>query len=100
MVGGVGEKMTVRIAAEHADIWNGYGDPAEAGRLSRVLDDWCRRVGRNPEEIERSILLDDDQLDLLDDYVAQGITHFLTVADGPQYDLSNLEHLIHWRDSR
>jgi probable F420-dependent oxidoreductase len=100
MIGGGGEKVTLRIVAEHADIWNGFGDPAEAGRLSRVLDDWCAKVGRDPASIERSIMVTPEQAAMSDDYVAQGITHLIGRTSGPDYDLNELEYLIRWRDSR
>jgi alkanesulfonate monooxygenase SsuD/methylene tetrahydromethanopterin reductase-like flavin-dependent oxidoreductase (luciferase family) len=100
LIGGSGEKVTLRIVAQHAHIWHSFGDPEEAGRLSRVLDDWCRRVGRNPQEIERSILLDPEQIPEADRYVEQGITHLMVHSDGPDYDLSDLEQMVRWRDSR
>jgi F420-dependent oxidoreductase-like protein len=55
-IGGSGEKRLLRIAAQHADVWNVVGGaPDEALRLSRVLDSHCEEVGRNPAEIRRSI---------------------------------------------
>jgi alkanesulfonate monooxygenase SsuD/methylene tetrahydromethanopterin reductase-like flavin-dependent oxidoreductase (luciferase family) len=54
LIGGGGEKVTLRIVAEHADIWHAFGDPGTLTRKSQVLDDWCARVGRNPAEIQRS----------------------------------------------
>ncbi len=100
LIGGSGEKVTLRIVAQHATIWNGFGDPEEAGRLSRVLDDWCARVGRDPSTIERSISVDKDQVAKADDYVANGITHLIYGCGGPDYDLGPLRELIQWRDQR
>jgi len=57
-VGGTGEKRTLRIAARYADGWNAaYVSPTEFGRLSRVLDDWCGKEGRDPSEIQRTVNL-------------------------------------------
>jgi F420-dependent oxidoreductase-like protein len=55
-IGGSGEKRLLRIAAKHADVWNIVGAaPDEATRLSNVLDTHCAAIGRNPNEIRRSI---------------------------------------------
>jgi alkanesulfonate monooxygenase SsuD/methylene tetrahydromethanopterin reductase-like flavin-dependent oxidoreductase (luciferase family) len=100
MIGGSGEKVTLRLVAEHAQMWNGFGDPKEAGRLSGVLDDWCERIGRDPAEIERSILAGaKDVVQNADAYVANGITTLLVGVDGPE-QLQVLRDLVAWRDSR
>ncbi len=100
LIGGTGEKVTLRIAAQHAQIWNGFGDPDEAARLSGVLDDWCAKVGRDPSEIERSVMVDENSIGDADRYVEKGITHLITGVGGPDHDLSSLTKLIEWRDSR
>jgi probable F420-dependent oxidoreductase len=100
MIGGTGEKVTLRLVAQHADIWNGFGDPEEAGRLSRVLDDWCARVGRDPATIERSILFSEaERVALADDYLRNGITHLIFEFAAPPYDFTPVEQLLAWRDS-
>jgi probable F420-dependent oxidoreductase len=98
LIGGNGEKVTLRLVAQYATIWNGQGEPEELGRLNRILDAWCAKVGRDPSTIERSAQIFGPQLDKLDDYLAAGITHLITEASGPDYDLAPLHTLITWRD--
>ena len=99
MIGGGGEQVTLRIVAQHADIWNGFGSPEEIGRKSRILDEWCQKVGREPMEIERSLLRGAwDGIADPDAYVAQGITHLIIGLDGPDFDLGPLRELVAWRD--
>jgi probable F420-dependent oxidoreductase len=98
LIGGGGEMVTLRIVAEHAHIWNGFGDPEQAGRKSRTLDDWCQKIGRDPKEIERSINLRPNQIQNADRYVENGITHLMIGVGGPDYDLSPLRKLVAWRD--
>jgi probable F420-dependent oxidoreductase len=56
IVGGQGEKRTLRTAARHADGWNApYIDPAAWKAKSAVLDEWCAREGRDPRALHRSV---------------------------------------------
>lgn len=58
VVGGTGEKKTLRVVATHADEWNGVSfDPAEWARLNKVLDEHCDAIGRKPQEIRRGVQL-------------------------------------------
>ncbi|MGN6033713.1 MAG: LLM class F420-dependent oxidoreductase, partial [Thermomicrobiales bacterium] len=98
LIGGGGEKVTLRIVAQYATIWNGQAEPEVLAHKNRVLDDWCARVGRDPGEIERSAQIFGPQLDRLDDYLEAGITHFILDAKGPDYDLAPLERVLAWRD--
>jgi probable F420-dependent oxidoreductase len=100
LIGGGGEKVTLRIVAEYAHIWNGFGDPQKAARKSRVLDAWCTEVGRNPKEIERSILIRPEQIRNAEEYVANGVDHLILGFSGPNYNLAPLKELVAWRDSR
>jgi probable F420-dependent oxidoreductase len=98
LIGGGGEKVTLRIVAEHSNIWHGFGNPEQAARKSGILDDWCEKVGRDPKEIERSITVRPELVKDADRYVENGITHLVMAFGGPDYDLSPLENLIAWRD--
>jgi F420-dependent oxidoreductase-like protein len=57
LVGGGGEKLTLRVVAKHADEWNGEVGPAGMARKLAVLREHCRAIGRDPDEIEVSVLL-------------------------------------------
>jgi probable F420-dependent oxidoreductase len=100
LIGGGGEKVTLRIVAQYATIWNGQGEPEVLGRKNRILDEWCAKVGRDPGEIERSAQIFGPQLDRLDEYLAAGITHFIGDATGPDYDLAPLQKLLAWREAQ
>ena len=55
MVGGGGEKRTLKIAARFADITNWFGSLEEAAPKLAVLDRHCEAVGRDPSEILRTV---------------------------------------------
>src|SRR6266404_1862062 len=51
MIGGGGEKVTLKIAARHADHWNVWGGPETLARKGAILDAHCRAAGRDPKYI-------------------------------------------------
>jgi alkanesulfonate monooxygenase SsuD/methylene tetrahydromethanopterin reductase-like flavin-dependent oxidoreductase (luciferase family) len=54
-IGGVGEKRTLKIVADHADGWNAaYLSPEEFKRVNHVLNDWCEEVQRDPTSLKRA----------------------------------------------
>lgn len=55
LVGGGGERRTLRTAARYADISNVMGTPEEVAHKFRVLEQHCRDVGRDPAAVRRTI---------------------------------------------
>jgi probable F420-dependent oxidoreductase len=100
MIGGSGEKVTLRLVAEHATIWHCLGDLETLRHKSRVLDEWCSKVGRDPHEIERSANIGADGLTKADDLVTAGFTHLVYNTGGPTFNLDPLPDLVAWRDRK
>lgn len=98
MIGGSGEKVTLRLVAEHADSWNTFGPPENFARLSGILDDWCAKVGRDPSEIERTVAIQADDVNDIERYTDVGADHVILMSGGP-FDLSPLQTLIDQRDA-
>jgi F420-dependent oxidoreductase-like protein len=65
LIGGGGEQVTLRIAAQHADEWNVWGSPEVLKHKGAVLDRHCEEAGRDPATIKRSaqamLLFTDDR---------------------------------------
>ena len=66
MVGGGGEKVTLRITARYADEWNVWGTVETMIHKMKILDRHCEDIGRDPKDIQRSavallFLSDDDK---------------------------------------
>jgi F420-dependent oxidoreductase-like protein len=66
LVGGGGEKVTMRIAARWADEWNVWGTPETLAHKNQVLDRHCADLGRDPATIARSaqglLFMSDDEV--------------------------------------
>ncbi len=57
LIGGNGEKRTLRLAARYADEWNAvFQTPAGFARLTARLDEWLRGEERKPEAVRRSMM--------------------------------------------
>lgn len=71
LIGGDGEKKTLRLVAQYADIWNStVTEPAAFGHKIEVLDRHCDAVGRDPGEIRKTVGLFMNPFDDLDGYFA------------------------------
>ena len=55
MIGGGGEKRTLRAVARYADVMNVFGTPDAVKKKIEVLEAHCRDIGRDPAEIEKTI---------------------------------------------
>ena len=60
MVGGRGPRKTLGLVAKYADAWNVIASPAEGAARLQALRDRCGEVGRDPAEIETTVLDPDD----------------------------------------
>ena len=108
LIGGGGERKTLRIVAEHATIWHGFGDDHVIAHKHRVLDEWCRRRGRDPLEIERSAgvaFVPGRNPDQRADYAGNaqrlhdvGTRLFTASMSAAHPDLGRARDLLRWRD--
>ena len=100
LIGGGGERKTLRIVAEHAQIWHTFADAAELTRKSAVLERWCADVGRDPGELERSVSV--RRLPApgahAEALLAAGASLFVVDTSGPAHDLTGLAEWVAWRD--
>lgn len=58
LIGGSGPKKTLRTTARYADAWNTGGSLEVVVREDQVLRAHCADVGRDPDEIERTLGVD------------------------------------------
>lgn len=65
LIGGGGERRTLRIVARFANEWNIWGTPDTLAAKSALLDQRCEEIGRDPSTIARSavalLFLNDDE---------------------------------------
>ncbi|QBD80999.1 LLM class F420-dependent oxidoreductase [Ktedonosporobacter rubrisoli] len=90
MIGGSGEKLTLRIVAQYADIWNcAGGDVENFKRKSALLAGHCKAIGRDPQTIQRSIPLVLNPAEMqatrakVRSFIEAGATHFVITIPTP-----------------
>jgi probable F420-dependent oxidoreductase len=104
LIGGGGERKTLRIVAEHADIWHSFARGDELVHKLGVLRGWCAEVGRDQDRIElstgkpphRGTELEPADLTVL---AGLGFTLFTIGIEGPDFDFGPVERALAWRDS-
>jgi F420-dependent oxidoreductase-like protein len=85
VIGGSGPKKTLRVVAKHADEWNApLAQPTDYRDLTKIFEDHCADVGRDPSEVRRSVQIflfghDEAQLTALDEQMDEleeaGVEH-------------------------
>lgn len=101
LIGGAGEKVTLRLVAEHAQMWHSFGDLETYQQKSAILAEHCAKVGRDPSEIERVWGTHEDVHGRAQGFADAGINE-ITIGiggDGSAYDLGPLRELLQWRDT-
>jgi alkanesulfonate monooxygenase SsuD/methylene tetrahydromethanopterin reductase-like flavin-dependent oxidoreductase (luciferase family) len=90
----MGPKVIQPLAARQADMWDFFsGDPQGAKQICEKFDAICRRVGRDPTQIEKSTSLRPSQLagakdearEYLQAFADAGVRHFVITLSAP-YD--------------
>jgi alkanesulfonate monooxygenase SsuD/methylene tetrahydromethanopterin reductase-like flavin-dependent oxidoreductase (luciferase family) len=100
LIGGGGEKVTLRLVARYASMWNIIAEPDDAKRKNEILNGHCQEIGRDPAEIERTVvLLGNDPLANLQAYRDGGFTHFI-LGSGEPWNFAGLEKLLEWREGQ
>ena len=100
LIGGGGEKKTLRIAAKHANMTHFFANVPTFTRKMEVLNNWCAEFNRDPQEIERACAVSRQSTDAeRDDYAAAGASHFILGMSGT-WNYSAVEDLVRWRDAR
>jgi probable F420-dependent oxidoreductase len=101
LIGGSGEKKALRIVASQADAWNTFGPIDNFKRKADILRDWCSHVGRDPAEIEKTVLIQTfgsadalgRELKSIESYVEAGADH-LILGIGHPFDLGPLRDFV------
>ncbi|MGW4479992.1 LLM class F420-dependent oxidoreductase [Rhodococcus triatomae] len=96
LIGGGGERKTLRLVAEYADVWHSFADLDALVHKSEVLAGHCGDVGRDAHHIERSVAWPGEAQ--AQAFVDAGATLFTVGTGGPAYDLSTLAEAVRWRD--
>jgi len=98
LIGGGGEKVTLRLVARYAAMWNIIAEPEDVKRKNDLLNGYCLEIGRDPAEVERTVvLLGNNPLEKLPAYLDAGMTHFI-LGTGEPWNFTALEKLLEWRD--
>jgi probable F420-dependent oxidoreductase len=99
LVAGSGERRTLRVVAEHADIWHTFADGDAFARKAALLDRYCEEIGRDPNEIERAVLVSGGPNEVGNPLLQRGATLFVvSVPDRPQPSLAGVADWLAWRD--
>lgn len=98
MIGGSGEKVTLRLVAQYADMWNTFGPVENFAAKNAILNDWCAKEGRDPKAVERTVMIGNDEIPNVQAYLDAGAEHIIIGGDHP-FDMGPLKDLLAQRDA-
>ena len=101
VIGGLGEQLTLRVVAQHADIWNCPGYPhltaAAFQHKSHIVDEYCAAIERDPASLARSVQIIVDPAEnpastreIVHQFITAGATHLVLGPRTPN------EGIAHW----
>lgn len=111
LIGGGGEKKTLRIVAQHADIWHSFSDAETLKRKLEILAEHGKAVGRDTSEIEISVEVNRLPMSRqgvgevptaadADELHALGASLFTIGIAEPEEGLGKIKDWIAWRDAK
>ena len=100
LIGGSGEKKTLPLVGKHANIWHSFLELDTFRRKNNLVKQHAADAGRDESQIERAVAW--DSIEGASRYADEGVTLFTTEIRPTEagYDLSPLEEMLSWRDSR
>ena len=98
LIAGGGEQVMLRLVAEHAQMWNTIASVDDFEHKSAVLDEHCRRIGRDPKEIERTANVGGLTPKVLQRWLGAGLQHFILRVAYP-FETKDLERVLRERDA-
>jgi probable F420-dependent oxidoreductase len=90
LIGGSGEKVTLKLVAQFADAFNTFGPPENFAHKNQVVTNWCNELGRDPKEVERTVAIGPEDIDKLEEYAEAGAEVAIVMLGNP-YDLDAIE---------
>ncbi len=93
MIGGAGEKVTLKLTAQYADLWNTFPPVDTWKRKNEILTDWCAKVGRDPKAIERTVSVNAGKYEDIDQLLAAGAQQLIVRGIQP-FPMEPVEQLL------
>ena len=99
LIGGGGEKKTLKIVAKHADIWHSFSDVETMTRKLAILAQHGETVGRDVSEIEISTEVRGRSEAEANELINLGTSLFTLGISGPDYNKDEVKTWLAWRDA-
>ncbi|MDT7729632.1 MAG: hypothetical protein QOI21_6208 [Actinomycetota bacterium] len=108
MIGGAGERKTLRLVAEYADIWHSFSVESELAHRTAVLRRHCEQIGRDINDIEVAVAVGGGERNWRAPGAPQrwgeplrqaGADMFTLAVGGAAYDLTEVQAWLDWRDT-